>query len=341
MNAPATLDFDRHSEFLRLALRSMSEHRVPMTPRNYWVWHEHVSGNNRSLSDSLEQAIDQGAELGDSLMEDLYSRYISSIDFEVLNDVQDLFVKTAVSIANALKKAVSDTDKYQVSLDSASKQLQPQMAPDAVKSLVDVLSLATKQMQDGNQALKGKLDESKREIQVLRHELQQVREECNKDNLTGLANRKAFREQLEKLSQSIDVLEQSCVLFADIDRFKSVNDEYGHLLGDKVIGAVAKVIDSVVDDKGLAARYGGEEFAVLLPDTDLDGARAVAEDIRSSVERGKVVNPRTGEAVAKVTISVGASKFSRDEPVDATLEKADQALYKAKDSGRNKVVVQE
>ena len=132
-----------------------------------------------------------------------------------------------------------------------------------------------------------------------------------------------------------------CLLLGDIDHFKSVNDTYGHLLGDKVIKFVAKVFKDGTKGQDLAARFGGEEFAVLLPDTPLSGATAVAENLRKAVEAGRLRRTDTGEAVRQVTISIGATILLPGEPAGATISRADAALYRAKQGGRNRVEVGE
>ncbi len=165
--------------------------------------------------------------------------------------------------------------------------------------------------------------------------LKRVKSESLKDALTGLANRKSFHDELERIQQKADKLAETCMIFADIDRFKQVNDEYGHLFGDRVITAVAKVIEEVVGDRGLASRYGGEEFAVLLPGSKAEEAKVLAESIRDSVERRRVINPKTGEKLGAVTISIGVSQFDPEVDVFKTIEQADAALYRAKNKGRN------
>jgi diguanylate cyclase len=122
----------------------------------------------------------------------------------------------------------------------------------------------------------------------------------------------------------------------DIDHFKKINDNYGHLFGDKVIRAVAQVLTDNVKGRDTAARYGGEEFIVLLPNTPLEGARALAEKIRSTIEGGRI-KKGGGEETAKVTISLGVSRYAPGESSASFIERADKALYVSKQSGRNQV----
>jgi two-component system cell cycle response regulator len=122
----------------------------------------------------------------------------------------------------------------------------------------------------------------------------------------------------------------------DVDRFKSVNDTYGHATGDEVLKHVARVVDGARRDVDLAARYGGEEFAILLPGADAAGAAAVAERVRAALE-SQPVELGHGRTLG-VTASLGVAGRGRHAGVDAILDAADRALYEAKERGRNRVV---
>lgn len=159
------------------------------------------------------------------------------------------------------------------------------------------------------------------------------------DGLTGLANRRRFDEVLAREWRRTQRTGASlALLFIDVDRFKALNDRHGHARGDEVLRVLARVIDACLRRPGdLAARYGGEEFAVILPDTDRDGARGIAEAIRSGLQ---AMTGRPGSGVPSATVSIGVQAVGpkTNLNVEALLEGADRALYRAKAEGRNKVV---
>jgi diguanylate cyclase (GGDEF)-like protein len=164
----------------------------------------------------------------------------------------------------------------------------------------------------------------------------EMRSLAETDGLTRLANHRVFRECLDREVKRFGRYEGAfSLLMADIDHFKRFNDEHGHLAGDQVLREVSRTLRAALrEGVDLAARYGGEEFAVILPETGLSGALAVAERLRSSVEAGSAAFE--GEDL-RVTVSAGvaecAAKLTASELIDA----ADKALYKAKRSGRNRV----
>ena len=188
-------------------------------------------------------------------------------------------------------------------------------------------------------------DEAYRALRDLQIELEKKNKELQRlsslDGLTGIANRRRFDEYLEqewlRAARGNKILS---LVLTDIDHFKTYNDNYGHQGGDEVLRRVAQSLETGTHRPGdLVARYGGEEFAIILPDTDPSGAARVAEAIREVVERLNIPHGYS-TAADYVTISMGvASIIPREGGLPSTLiEAADEALYEAKHSGRNRFV---
>jgi diguanylate cyclase len=197
----------------------------------------------------------------------------------------------------------------------------------------------TQKMQGVTQDLSAKLQARTNEVNSLTESLRRAQSEALLDSLTGLKNRRGLERAVEDLMRDASGLLGSALLLADIDHFKIVNDTYGHVLGDKVIRAVAHVLRSNIKGRDVAARLGGEEFAVLLPQTSLIGAAAVAEQIRGTVEQGRICRPDGNESIGQVTLSVGVAIGRPGDTLEALLERADAAMYDAKRAGRNRVSV--
>ncbi len=157
------------------------------------------------------------------------------------------------------------------------------------------------------------------------------------DSLTKISNRRGFFEhshELFKLTRRTK--DPSTLMILDIDFFKKVNDTYGHIVGDEILKHLVKNIKEVLRDSDIFARFGGEEFIILLPQTDIDGALEVAEKIRSSIE----TNIYTDEEVTvPITISIGINESNNERELSQLIKGADEALYVAKDTGRNKIEV--
>ena len=166
------------------------------------------------------------------------------------------------------------------------------------------------------------------------------------DALTGFNNRRQLEERIkQEVSSAKRQKRNLCAIMTDIDFFKNVNDTYGHAAGDLVLKTVSKVIKLQLRDYDIAGRYGGEEFSIILPYTKLTEAKMVAERLRRAVECAKIdiskVNSDVQEKIIGVTISLGIAEYEVGDDEKTILQKADKALYKAKESGRNRSEVYE
>jgi diguanylate cyclase (GGDEF)-like protein len=163
--------------------------------------------------------------------------------------------------------------------------------------------------------------------------------ESTRDPLTRLMNRRLFVRQLEDVRYHSAPDRPYTLILMDMDRFKRINDDHGHLMGDEVLVSVANTIMDIFGSEAIVARYGGEEFMVLLPDTPLEQGQRQAETLRLAVESQPVENP-LGEGEVMVTISAGVVEGRPDSEIQGLLRRADEALYAAKSRGRNCVVAQ-
>lgn len=200
-----------------------------------------------------------------------------------------------------------------------------------------------------NYALKLKIETDKRkdrerELEELNVALQSVNEQLKRlsslDGLTGISNRRSFDERLaEEWGRARRSVSPLSLIMLDIDFFKPYNDSYGHIGGDECLVNVANILKKTLHRPAdFLARYGGEEFIVVLPETDAEGANKIAEDLRSAVESMGV--PHKASSVAgHVTISLGTATMTPAEGTEpsALIEVADNALYAAKEGGRNRV----
>lgn len=180
------------------------------------------------------------------------------------------------------------------------------------------------------------VEERTADLQRANHQLEEL---AVRDGLTGLLNRRAMTLQLEKLSAvTMRYGNPYSVILCDVDHFKGLNDTLGHLEGDRVLREVSAVLEESVRASDLVYRYGGEEFLIALPETKEDGAIRVADRMRRAMEDAQIPHPESS-ASEWVTLSFGVSQVgSSTETVPETIERADRALYKAKEDGRNRVV---
>ncbi len=193
-------------------------------------------------------------------------------------------------------------------------------------------------------AYKIKLLEYKKEelLETLEHKVEERTAElkllASIDPMTKLYNRRYFIEMSESILDSAKRNgTDTSILILDIDHFKNVNDTYGHRVGDDVIVRLASLLQAISRESDIISRWGGEEFVILFPETDKDGALAISEKIRTDVENS-VINLERGRAL-RLTVSIGITQIDNEEEggIEAAIHRADEALYRAKAGGRNRV----
>jgi diguanylate cyclase (GGDEF)-like protein len=224
----------------------------------------------------------------------------------------------------------SQIDRLKVAVDLRSTEELKNEMLNAANGLSTLVS-------ERQEAQRQRLEELSGKVSDLAGQLREAKQENTRDALTQLVNRRGFDELMKRMVFMRDVFaETGSLLMVDVDRFKVVNDTHGHLGGDAVLKALADCLVRNFPRKGdLVARYGGEEMAVILPDTAAQNAFRLAERARLAVREMKVAH---GGQTISVTISIGVAQLGRNESVQTWLERADQALYKAKADGRDRVV---
>jgi diguanylate cyclase len=258
-----------------------------------------------------------------------------------VDEVGARIVSEIEQVMTVIDTAIGTSNDFSQSLVGAQEQMSSTGDREQLRFIVETLVRATRQVEQANQTLQKRLVDSREEINVLQENLEVVRTESLTDPLTTLANRKYFEDSIKRLMDEAEATETALsVVLTDIDHFKKFNDTYGHLTGDQVLRLVAIALKQNVKGQDVAARYGGEEFVVLLPKTALMAAVTVADHIRRAVMGKELMRRSTGEALGRVTISLGVAAWRKGDTVGTLLERADACLYAAKRAGRNCVVAE-
>jgi diguanylate cyclase len=327
----------KSAEILRVALPQMTRQAAASHPVSYAVWYEHASGRNPKLSQALAAVTQGGAVLDEDTTWRLYRDHVADVDEEAASRVADGIRKLLTEVGESAKAAGAQTDRFGDSLARFSSSVEHGGSPDPT-ALQDVLG-HTREMREAVGQLQGRLDASQQEIERLRSEVERARTEALVDALTGLSNRRAFEQAMER-AMAVPQATNS-LLVTDIDHFKRVNDTYGHLFGDTVLRVVAQALKACVAAPQVAARVGGEEFAILLPGVSAAAALPLAEKIRATIAGARIRRKDSTESIGQVTVSLGVAARLPGESSEAWFERADRALYASKTGGRNRVTLAE
>jgi diguanylate cyclase len=338
-NTPA----DSSHSLCRTALAQLNEHGIPPSPPHYCVWYHYASGSPAALKAELDQMLAQSGPVSPASSMQLYERHfgteaeakaIEKIGADLTQALNDI----GEQMTNAGEGARQFADALQIA-DGSLTELG-ENSNVSVQEIISGLIRATGEMVARNRELEESLQSSSTQVAALQSRLNQVRAEALTDGLTGIANRRCFDMRLhDHLRQAREDGTELSVMLVDIDHFKSFNDTYGHKIGDQVLKVVAFALRSAAIGDELPARYGGEEFAILMPGLTAEMALQRAERLRLNLANQYLRHKPTGENFGRITVSIGVAGHQSEETADILVSRADQALYRAKREGRNRVVI--
>ncbi len=329
------------ARYARLALPLMSKLGIPMTPRNYTVWYEYISGKNSELREFMDSMMKNTGRFSEEQNDMLYRRFFEEKDKNESLELLETLRHIIVSIVVELAQLTGQTEKYDSLVSMSVDRLSQETSTHRIKEIVNQIIMETKEIRKSVEGMQQGLRRSSEELGVLQKQIEQAKTEATTDFLTGLANRRAFDEMLVSFVNETKAGKSSLsLLLIDIDDFKVFNDKYGHLVGDEVLKFVAKTLQKMVRGRDLIARYGGEEFAIILPEAPLNGARKVGEQIRCTLSEGRLKKVSTSEDLGTVTVSIGVASYQPCESSEDLIRRSDQALYSAKKNGKNCVVIE-
>jgi diguanylate cyclase len=316
----------------------MGQHDAAFNPLTFTVCYEHVSGINAPLTKAIDQATHGGAHLNDSVIEALYHAHVIEGDPVTMQRITEDLQRMMGGMVDSATRTGSQAELFGNQLQDLTQALVANNEAE-MNSLVSEAIAGTAQMQSSAQELEQQVKASRMEIERLQGELVRARDEVVLDPLTRLLNRKGFDDRLSRMiGEPAAEGRTHCLAMLDIDHFKKVNDTHGHVMGDRVIQALGEVLRTCVSDKlHSVARYGGEEFAILMPHTTLEAGIQLAEFVRQKTRSMKIRDRRTQEVVLTVSISGGIAALQHKEDGTTLVSRADAALYKSKQGGRDRI----
>lgn len=321
------------------AIAMMHSLHVLPTPSHYSVFFACAAGQPSGLLKEIDKAIAEKAHFSDEFLQHLYNSYIAEPQTQVVHD-------TAASAKRILSEVMGNVTNFAGATSAVTQEVAQQlqsmdegMSEEMVRVLAQTLLQGVQTMQSSTETMAARLAGAQQEIADLRENLARAMTESERDFLTGTYNRKAFDKRLvESMAAAKSDEGEMSLLMLDIDHFKHFNDNFGHLIGDEVLKIVARTLIDTLKGMDCVARYGGEEFAIILPKTPIGGAMIVAEIIRKSIASKELKRKTTGENYGVITVSVGVACFRHAEDTPASLiARADEALYRSKNGGRNRV----
>ncbi|MBV8474079.1 MAG: GGDEF domain-containing protein [Hyphomicrobiales bacterium] len=249
------------------------------------------------------------------------------------------FAADIMSVVRLLRTHSRANASYSDSLARANEHLPQLESAQEIRAVVLSLIEENRKIQTRMDDLSRNLDESAAKIENLRLNLAEANDKALRDPLTALGNRRFFDQKLDEAMAQTAGSGILCLVVCDLDNFKTINDKFGHPVGDMVLKLFSEILTATAQQGETVARLGGEEFAIITPEKEAAGASAIADRVRRRLESKKWVVGTSGAPLGAVTASFGIAQLRAGESAAELFRRADEALYRAKDEGRNRIVV--
>lgn len=334
-------DISRAVSLLKQTLPEMNKRNIATTPENYAVWYEYVSGENTDLVNEINLLELNKTTFTSEVHRDLYNRFIASAKESAVNKLSD-GVKAVIS--DFLSKLTSEgkgLNAYAQVLNSFSSNMETARDINVIKDMISGLIEETHQRENATAAMQSTIENMSAEMKKLRAEVARLNSETTTDPLTKVNNRHSFDLDIEQLMSAAKADNKELTLMVlDIDGFGEFNEKFGKAIADKVLRFVATLFKKNIKGGDLIARLGSDEFGILLPETDYQGALAVAENVRDKLAKQTLSDSAAKVQLGTITVSIGVSSYRTNEYPEDFISRAERCLSKARQGG-NKVVGEE
>jgi len=308
---------------------------LAVNPRNLAIAWNAFSGTSPNLRRRIDDRVQAGETISQPWLDEVAACANEEREREVLRRAMDELNESVTRFTRTTSAARNATTAYNSALGRHVLELG-ELGEEG--DMVQRLALLAEEMAERTRVAEAELKSSEQEARGLRRRLDKARREAERDHLTGLPNRRAFEAELERHHTEASAgRETLCVAFCDIDHFKRINDRHGHDAGDRALKLIAQILAKSSDENCHVSRHGGEEFVLLFRGMAPPEAKIRLDQAREDLAGRRFLNRETEEPFGQITFSAGiADVFAHADPREA-LKAADRALYRAKQTGRNKV----
>ncbi|NQT21064.1 MAG: GGDEF domain-containing protein [Planctomycetes bacterium] len=332
-----------HHEIVATLIRSLI--RVPGFPASFRDGlYAHISEVKKATDASELAALCKS-------MENLCSAAVAEIDPQVgLKDQENEMRRIVEALGDSIKSIAEVNANAGNSLDTHMDDLHDVIVADGepvqfskkIEAIANSIRETTKVLKKEVQHSRGQVKDAGSRIQHLETELKRSRAESLKDGLTSLSNRRAFNLFIAKALSSFDPDKPWCLIVADIDHFKKVNDTHGHIIGDALLIKLSHALREQVVAPAFLARYGGEEFVIMLPEASLQKGAAFCDNILTKIRHSRwQYRSQVREITISAALSAGVAMQNKTDTPEALIARADKALYLSKERGRDRFYTEE
>lgn len=313
------------------------DHDLEILPYTLGIAYDCVTGASPRLVQLILERTERGLPVTLRWLDEAVRDAGPSKAEDTLHALMEQLDGDLTTFGDTMKGARNATSEYNSAL---ARHVDSLHAASSTQATIAELTALTRSMIEHTRTIQGDLARSENRAHELQAALEETRRIADQDHLTGLPNRRAFDHMFDReLSEAQAAKESLSIAFVDIDHFKRVNDTHGHPAGDRVLRVVAETLDRISDARCHVARHGGEEFAVLFRGLTLQQAWKRLDGARAEIAERRLVNRATDMPFGQITFSGGLADVFAYPGKSAAMKAADEALYTAKESGRNQIVM--
>jgi diguanylate cyclase len=333
-------------ELSQRTLEELEKYNIAPTPKCYEVMFEYIKDDNIEVRKAFDKCLEAGGIINEAFLLKLQSTVLS---YDTIAIMVDTVTEMLTNHMTGLHQSVSSSDEelniFSAAVDSFSKHIMNKnkkfFLPDDSDNIVDCIVTATDRVRNKIKDLETELEYSQTEIKKLHTYLDSVCQDNMLDNLTSLATRKRIDQVvLKEIRNSVEINEPLSVAFIEVDNYDAFKKKWGQITSEQILRFVGVSIKENIKGRDTAARYSESLFMVTLPKTNADGSCILADYIRTTIERKRIIKKTTGEFLGRVTVSVGVAQFQEGESVGYLITRAEKALSIARANGKNCIIIE-
>jgi diguanylate cyclase len=311
------------------------DHGLEPSPANFELCHRYLSGRDGELNSMIDRAIAKEGRLSEAVTAAISAKLDSGLSTDELSRIASEAQQYLEQMAAILARSGDDARDYGEALETEAAGLAKSTSPlVSIETLVGL----TQSMIEKAQAAEEDLRRTEMQMNAMRKDLATAQHKANSDPLTGLPNRRALDQHLRSACENARRADTPLALaICDIDHFKQFNDTHGHQIGDEVIKFVGSSLGRAANGDIFAARYGGEEFVMVFERGAAADALAMLDKIRATIAARELKVTHTGQSLGRLSFSGGIAHLNIQDSPGSVLKRADAALYRAKQDGRNRI----